>query len=131
LQKDIFNHRDISCILFFNCSLVYFLINIYSDLFQVVLKYLKNTEVNINKILIMTGDFNIRDDSWDPNFLYHSIHRNTLMDVANSLYLELSWPTNQVPTKYSDDQQDSNSVIDLMFFRPESSEYNNHSIYLD
>ena len=28
LWKDIFNHRDISCVLFFNCGLVYFLINI-------------------------------------------------------------------------------------------------------
>jgi len=25
------------------------------------LKYLKNTEVNIDNILVMTGDFNIRD----------------------------------------------------------------------
>ena len=58
------------------------------------LKYLKNTEANISNILIIIEDFNIRDSSWNPNFLYHSIHSDTLMDVANSLYLELSRLTN-------------------------------------
>ena len=38
-------------------------INMYSDLSQSALKYLKNTEANINNVLIMTGDFNIRDSS--------------------------------------------------------------------
>ena len=36
-------------------------VNVYSDLSQLALKYLKNTEVNINNVLIMTGDLNIRD----------------------------------------------------------------------
>ena len=31
LRKDIFNHRDISCVSFFNHGSIYFLINIYSD----------------------------------------------------------------------------------------------------
>jgi len=35
--------------------------NIYSDASHSTLKYLKDTEVNINNLLIMTGDFNIRD----------------------------------------------------------------------
>ena len=35
--------------------------NVYSDSSHLALKYLKNTEVNINNLLIMTGDFNIRD----------------------------------------------------------------------
>ena len=61
LHKDIFNHRNISCISFFNCSSIYFLLNIYSDSSQSALKYLKNTKVNINNVLTMTGDFNIRD----------------------------------------------------------------------
>jgi len=46
---------------FFNHSSIYFLINIYSDLSQSTLKYLKDTEVDMNNILILTGDFNIRD----------------------------------------------------------------------
>ena len=61
LQKNIFNHRDISCISFFNYGSVYFLINIYSNSFQLDLKYLKGTEVNIGNVLIITGYFNIRD----------------------------------------------------------------------
>jgi len=97
----------------------------------VALKYLKDTKVNIGNVLIMTRNFNIRDSSWDPHFLYHSIHSDTLIEVAGSLHLELSRPTEQVSTRYLDNQQNSNLVIDLMFLRPESLEHNNHSIYSD
>jgi len=39
------------------------MINIYSDDDNyLALKYLKNTETNIQNILIITGDFNIRDN---------------------------------------------------------------------
>ena len=47
------------------------MINIYSDLFQSALKYLKDTEVDISTVIIMTGDFNIRDSIWDSNFPFH------------------------------------------------------------
>jgi len=61
LWKDIYNYRDISLVSFFNNNKVFFLINIYSDLLQSALKYLKDTEVNIYNVLVMMGDFNIRD----------------------------------------------------------------------
>ena len=63
LRKDIFNHRDISCISFFNSRSIYFLVKIYSNLSQTALKYLKDTEANIDNILVIIGDFNIRDNS--------------------------------------------------------------------
>jgi len=53
LCKDIFNHRDISIISFFNQNDIFFLINVYSDSSQLALKCLKNTEANINNVLIM------------------------------------------------------------------------------
>ena len=102
LRNDIFNHRDISCVLFFNNGFVYFLINVYSDSSQVALKYLKDTEINISNILIMTNDFNIRDSSWDLNFPHHSYYSNVLFEIADSFQLELSRPTEQVSTRYSD-----------------------------
>ena len=40
-----------------------FIINMYTDDQQSALKYLKNIEVNLNNILIMIGDFNIRNDN--------------------------------------------------------------------
>ena len=40
-----------------------FIINIYTDDQQSALKYLKNIEVNLNNILIMIGDFNIRNNN--------------------------------------------------------------------
>ena len=36
--------------------------NIYSDSSQSALRYLKDTKVNILNFLVMTGDFNIRDN---------------------------------------------------------------------
>jgi len=115
LGKDIFNHRYISYVLFFNCSSIYFLINIYSDSSQTALKYLKNTEVNISNVLILTGDFNIRDNIWDPLFPHHSSHCDILTDIADSLNLYMSKSTNQVPTRYADNQNDLNLVTNLMF----------------
>jgi len=53
LHKDIFDHRDISFISFFNCSSIYPLMNVYSDSSQTASKYFKDTEANINNILII------------------------------------------------------------------------------
>ena len=66
------------------------------------LKYLKGTKVNISNVLIISRDFNIRNNSWDPNFSYYSSYSNVLFEVADFLCLELSRPTEQVPTKYLD-----------------------------
>ena len=67
--------------------------NIYSDLSHTTLKYLKNTEVNISNLLIMTEDFNIRDSAWDLLFPHHSTFSNNLFTIANSFNLELLSPT--------------------------------------
>ena len=61
LHKDIFNHRDINLISFSNNNICHYILNVYSHSSHLALKYLKDTEVNINNVLIMTGDFNIRD----------------------------------------------------------------------
>ena len=45
--------------------------------------------------------------------------------------LELSKPTNQVPTRYLNNLQDIDLVIDLIFLRPTFLEFNNHSIHPD
>jgi len=108
LYKDIYNHRDISLIFFFNNNLIFFLLNIYSDLSQSALKYLKNTEANINNVIIMTGDFNIRDNLWDFNYSHYSIHRTLLFDIADLFHLGLSEPTNHCPTRYLDNNHNLN-----------------------
>ena len=64
------------------------------------LKYLKDAEININNILIMIDNFNIRDSSWDSKFWHHSIYKDTLIDIADSFHLELSEPTDCVSTRY-------------------------------
>jgi len=89
--------------------------NIYSDSFHSTLKYLKDTEVNILNLLIMTGNFNIRDSIWDPSFPYHSAINNNLMIIADSFNLDLLIPTHCIPTRYLDMAGDLNSVIDLMW----------------
>ena len=88
-RKDIINYRDINLISFFNCEYTYFVLNIYSDNQQLALTYLKDMEVNLNNILIMTGDFDIRDSNWDPSFLHYSVHADTLRKIADLFNLEL------------------------------------------
>ena len=87
----------------------------YSDNHQNAVIYLKNTKVNLNNILIMTGDLHIRDLDWDLSCLYHSLYTKTLLEIADSLGLQLSNPTNPGPTQYIYNPLDANTVIDLMF----------------
>ena len=105
--------------------------NIYSHSSHSALKYLKDTEVNIPNLLIMTSDFNIRDSIWDPYFPHHSAISDDLMIIADSFNLDLSFPTHHVPTRYLDMASKLNSVIDLMFLQSSSTELNNHSVHPD
>ena len=102
--------------------------NVYSDSSHSALKYLKDTEVNIDNVLIMIGDFNIRDSLWDSSFLFHSSISDNLIIIADSFNLVLSTPTNPCPTRYSDIAREANSIIDLMFLCYELSKLNHHSI---
>ena len=103
--------------------------NIYSDSSYIALKYLKNTEVNIENVLLMTGDFNIRDSLWNSTFPFHSSVSDDLIIIADSFNLSLSTPTNSCPTRYSDMAGESNLVIDLMFMRYGSYELDHHLIH--
>jgi len=95
------------------------------------LKYLKDTEVNINNVLLMMGDFNIRDNLWDPSFPFHSSISDDLIMVADSFDLSLLAPINPGPTRFSDTAGESNLVIDLMFLRCGSAELDRHFILSD
>ena len=76
----------------------------------------------------MTRDFNIRDSNWDLSYPHYLAYSDILMEVADSFDLKLSSPINQVPTQYTDNSNNSNSVINLMFLWPNSVEINNHFI---
>ena len=103
--------------------------NIYSDSSHTALKYLKDTEVNIKNVLLITGDFNIRDSLWDSAFPFHSSVSDDLIIIADSFNLSLSTLTNCCPTRYSDTAGESNLVIDLMFLHCGSYELDHHSIH--
>ena len=123
-----YNNRDINIISFTNNDICHYILNIYSDSSHSALKYLKDTEVNINHVLLMTGDFNIRDSLWDPSFPFHSSISDDLIMIADSFDLSLLSPTNSGPTRFSDTAGESNSVIDLMFLRNGSIELDRHTI---
>ena len=129
LCKDIINHRDISLISFFNSNVCYYIMNVDSDSSHTALKYLKDTEVYIENVLLMTGDFNIRDSLWDPAFPFHSPVSDDLIIIADSFNLSLSTLTNSCPTRYSDMAGESNLVIDLMFLHCGAYELDHHSIH--
>ena len=110
-------------------SVCYYIMNVYSNSSYSALKYLKDTEVNINNVLLMTGNFNIRDNLWDSSFPFHSLISDDLIIIADSFNLALSTPTNSCLTRYSDMAREFNSVIDLMFLYYGSSKLDYHSIH--
>jgi len=69
---------------------------------------------DINNIVAMTRDFNIRNSNWDSNFYYHSIYTEDLL-IIDSLGLELSLLSNPGPTRYINNPHDANSILDLVF----------------
>ena len=129
--KDIINHRDILLLLFFNNGDIFYVMNVYSDSSHSTIKYLKDMDFQLRNLIIMTGDFNICDSLWDPSYNFHSSISDDLFVIADSFNLFLSFSMDQVPTGYSDNTNDSNSVLDLMFLRCDSEEINLHIIYPD
>ena len=103
--------------------------NIYSDSSHLALKYFKDTKVNIDNVLLMTGDFNIRDSLWDLSVPHHSSISDDLIIIADLFNFALSTPINPCPTRYSDTAGEANSVIDLIFLCYRSRELNQHSIH--
>jgi len=79
----------------------------------------------------MTGDFNIRDSIWDPNYLFHSYNSDLLFDIADFFSLSISNPIENVPIRFSDNNNNANSVLDLVFICPSFPEFNYHVIHLD
>ena len=129
LRTDIINHLDILLISFINAYMSFFILNVYSDSSHSALRYLKDSEVNINNVLVMTGNFNIRDSLWDTSFPHHFSISDDLLIIADSFNLTLSSSTNPCPTRYSDIEGASNSIINLMFLWYGSDEIDYHSIH--
>ena len=55
--------------------------------------------MNINNLLIMTGNFNIRDSLWDPSFSHHSSISDDLITIIDSFNLKLLLLTNLLQLK--------------------------------
>jgi len=77
------------------------------------------------------GNFNIRDNDWDPNFCHHSIHTEDLLTITDSLGLELSPPLNPGFTRFVDNTWDFNSIIDLIFLSSENRGFEQHILHPD
>ena len=89
-KVDIINHRDINLISLFNNSVIFFIINIYLDKQQNILKYLKDIEVNIYNVLIITGDFDIRDNDFQCDITcncHKSLHNMTCYHILSQVII--------------------------------------------
>ena len=84
-RKDIINHRDIILTLFFNNNSTFWVMNVYLDSSYTASKYLKNTKMTLLNLLIIAGNFNIRNSFWDPAFPHHSYLYDDILIVADSL----------------------------------------------
>jgi len=131
LRLDIANHRDINIVAFYNQQDVNFIINIYSDSNQSAFHALRNNIANLGKTVLITGNFNIRDSDWDPNYHHYLTHTEDLITIADSLSLELSPPVNPGPTRFTDNPNDSNSVLDLVFLALDNPSFGSHSLLLE
>jgi len=98
LRLNIINHRDVNVLAFHSGQHINYIINVYSDDNQSVLHTLNQNIVDLNDTVVMTGDFNIRDNDWDPNYPHYSTHTEDLFTLAESLGLDLLPPINPGPT---------------------------------
>ena len=105
------------------------MLNVYSDSSQLASKYLKDTESSIHNVIIMTNDFNIRKCKWNPYYLFYFIHSDSLFDIADSFSLDIPNPIENIPTRFSDNDHNTNSVLDLVFLHPSFPEFNRHCIH--
>ena len=71
---------------------------------------------------------NIKDRDSNSLYLFYLTYSNFLFDIMNYFDLRLSYPIQQVLTCYSDNTNNTNSVIDLFFLHPNSIEFDNHII---
>jgi len=57
---------------------------------------------NLNSVALITSDFNIRDNNWDPTFSYYSQHTADLTTIIDSLGLDLLISVIPILTRYTD-----------------------------
>jgi len=100
LRPNIINHRDINVLAFHSGQHINYIINVYSNDNQNALQVLNCNIIDLNDTVVITGNFNIRNNNWDPNYPHHSIYTEDLFTVAESLGLDLSPPLNPSPTRF-------------------------------
>ena len=129
LRPDIIDHCNINILAFHSGQHINFVINVYSDNNQNALQFLNWNIIDLNNTVVMLGDFNIRDNNWDPNYPHYSIHTEDLFTLAKSLGLDLSPPLNPGPTRFADNLHDTNFVIDLVFINPNNPGFGQHTLH--
>ena len=120
LRLNIVNYQDINILVFHGNHNTNFMIKIYFDSNQTALYFLCQNTVNLVNIVIITGDFNIRNSDWDLLTHHYSMHTDDLITIADSLGLELFPSSNPGLTRFMNNPWDSNSVLDLVFLSPDN-----------
>ena len=63
----------------------------------------------------MIGDFDIRNNNWNLSNSHYLALSNIFLEVADFFDLKLSYSVNQVSTQYTNNPNNVNLVINLMF----------------
>jgi hypothetical protein len=129
-RRDLFNHRDI---LIFSLGLgeegIHFYANVYSDDNHTAICLLHERVLDIAKLHIMCGDFNVLHRDWDPNGPETNVHAEHLVAVADAAGLARSLPIMPGPTHFPYNTDLTPTVIDLMFVSGEVAVAIQHKIH--
>ena len=118
-RRDLADSRDIMILSLFQGSEVINLANIYNDDRCSALHLLCDAADTLPAFSLMTGDFNLHSEVWNPDVPHHRTDPQSLVDLAQDLGMEWCPFTIPGPTHIPHDEMLRPSVIDLVFTPPQ------------
>ena len=120
-RRDLIDDRDVMVISLFGEGEPMHLMNVYSDDQHWAIRLIADRSASLPPMCYMGGDFNCHSREWDDNVPHHRTTATLLTETAASMGLVYSRPINPGPTYESRANENSRSVLDLVFVTLEES----------